>query len=1129
MAIFSWFRNILNGTATVFFRCVLRCFRLVFFMVPPRKQINSSTPSSSSSSDSTPSCSSSSESWKHDVFLSFRGTDTRNNFVDHLYYALDEQGIYTFKDDTTLPRGETIGPSLLKAIEESHIAVIVFSENYADSSWCLQELAHIMKCKDERGLIVMPIFYNIDPSELRKQKGKYGKALAKHESDKKNVESWRKALADAGNLSGDVVNGPEKKFIKQFVDMISNRLPAPISSENDDLVGIKARLQHLKSKMEMVSDRVVVVGIWGLGGGGKTTLASALYDEISTNFDGSCFIKDVREESSKHGLEKLQEKVLSLVLKQEVVKVNRVDEGRHLIKSRLFRKKVLIVLDDIGHLDQVKALAGSHDWFRDGSQIIITTRDKNLLDSRIVNVVYDVCLLREDEAIKLFHKHAPRHGIPVEDYEMLSKEVVSYAGGLPLALKVLGSFLRDKDMSEWKSALARLKEIPDSEIIEKLKISYDGLKPLEKELFLDIACFFRRRFNRDEAMMILDACGFYPIIGVKVLIQKALITVSYASFDMHDLIQEMAHYIVRGENPEKHSRRIWRTEDVQNIIDMDSMTENDRIEALKLEWFPGEHSSSLQQVVANMKELRWMSCGKCPSTSFPKQFEPTKLCYLRLRSSPLEQLWEGNKLLPKLKVLDLSFSKDLVRTPDLTGLPCLERMVLRCCKSLTEIHPSIGSHEKLILLDMDECKRLEIFPPITGMKKLETLILSSCRQLHKFPEIQTSMDNLVELNLRESGIEALPSSIGQYCTNLVSFDLRSCYRLQSIEGNFHCLKHLKEFHLDCGDKIKIPEEGLFDVDCCLQMLCLYDTSFKKFHQVIGFSRSLVRLKLSCYYSVGGDISSVPWDEFSNLQALELSGNHFSRLDSSLSQLSRLKYLRFSRCNSLVELPDLPSSLAILLVRSCQSLEIVDLPTNLKWLWKLDVVAENATWVDGKKVVQSMLQGNAVEDYVLYLDFDGTLMSTKRKTFMLELPPNWYNEFSGFLIYTTSGDEFAIEDGMGKEDEDDVLKVPNDEDEVFLVVNTMRYISFGALRHTTWWNSTHTKISCSIEHGYLKVELVPRRSKGERPKDAINLSEFWDQEGKGGTRTFKITHDSKSSIKFGWSSACDLFSKRNYVL
>lgn len=123
--------------------------------------------------------------------------------VDHLYTSLVQQGIYTYKDDETLPRGALIGPTLLKAIRESRISVIVFSENYADSCWCLDELEYIIKCKDERGQIVMPIFYHVDPSEVRKQKGKYGEAFAKHELHIKNkVGQWRNALSDAGNLSG---------------------------------------------------------------------------------------------------------------------------------------------------------------------------------------------------------------------------------------------------------------------------------------------------------------------------------------------------------------------------------------------------------------------------------------------------------------------------------------------------------------------------------------------------------------------------------------------------------------------------------------------------------------------------------------------------------------------------------------------------------------------------------------------------------------------------------------------------------------------------------------------------------------------------------------------------------------
>ncbi|PWA95154.1 nucleotide-binding site protein [Artemisia annua] len=133
---------------------------------------------------------SSSKSWNYEVFLSFRGEDTRKTFVDHLYSALVQQGIQTYKDDETLPRDESIGPSLLKAIRESRIAVVVLSENYADSSWCLDELAYIMECMGTRGHIVMP-------------KGKYGEAFAKHELENNNkVNSWKKAIAYAGNLAG---------------------------------------------------------------------------------------------------------------------------------------------------------------------------------------------------------------------------------------------------------------------------------------------------------------------------------------------------------------------------------------------------------------------------------------------------------------------------------------------------------------------------------------------------------------------------------------------------------------------------------------------------------------------------------------------------------------------------------------------------------------------------------------------------------------------------------------------------------------------------------------------------------------------------------------------------------------
>ncbi|PWA95156.1 NB-ARC domains-containing protein [Artemisia annua] len=577
-----------------------------------------------------------------------RGEDTRKTFVDHLYTSLVQQGIQTYKDDETLPRGESVGPSLQKAIRESRIAVVVLSETYADSSWCLDELAYIMECMTTRGQIVMPVFYDVDPSDVRKQKGKYGEAFAKHElENNQKVESWKNALAAAGNLSGwvtkDYANGHEAKCIKDIVGSISSKLYPLISKVSKDLIGIETRLQDLKSKLETgPSGGVRIVGIWGVGGGGKTTLASAAYTEMSVHFEGNCFLKNIREESSKHDLKMLQKDMLSSILKTEVV-VESEEEGRSMIKRRLCHKKVLVVLDDVDDLNQIEALAGSHDWFGEGSRIIITTRNEHML-TRKADSIYGVSLLSHDEAMKLFRAHAYREDKPQEDYEILSEKVVSYAGGLPLALKVLGSFLYDKAKDEWMSALEKLKDIPNHDVMERLKISYDGLDLDEKELFLDIACFFRN-MRIKKAMKVLKACSFNPVIGVRVLIQKSLIYESNGVFHMHDLIEEMAYHIVRGKHPkhpEKHSR-VWKSEDILHICAMDATKENDRIQALVLSDDKFNHPC-LPQVLANMKNARWISLQNYPTkSSLPTNFQPTQLGCLTLRNGLQKKLWQGLK------------------------------------------------------------------------------------------------------------------------------------------------------------------------------------------------------------------------------------------------------------------------------------------------------------------------------------------------------------------------------------------------------------------------------------------------------------------------------------------------------
>ncbi|XP_040363077.1 TMV resistance protein N isoform X2 [Rosa chinensis] len=843
------------------------------------------------SSSSFPYCSSNAQR-TYDVFLSFRGMDTRKSFTDHLYAALDRGGIFTFRDEEELARGQPISRNLLEAIQVSRIAVVVFSRNYASSTWCLDELAKIVECMDETGQKVIPIFYDVDPSEVRNQLGKYGEAFDAHEerfkagSDKEKLQKWRAALTQVANLSGfHLQDRYESKFIQEIMEMIVSELKGTNQTLSNDLglVGIDFRVEEIKNLCS-VKDKendVVFIGIWGMGGIGKTTLAQAFYDKVSYQFSDKSFLKNVRESSKRDGIVALTKDLLFSVLK-------RMDVHDSEIRHRLRFKKVLIILDDVDKLEQLQALAGSNSWFGRGSRIIITTRDEQLLIAHHVDRSYKVKELKNDDALELFSWKAFKSAHPPEDYLELSQNFVNYSKGLPLAIKVLGAFLCGQSPQEWKSAFSRIQENLDNDIMSALRISFDGLHEKEKEIFLDIACFFKGH-DRDQVAVMLESFGFHPIIGIRALIRKSLITLVGNKLWMHDLLQEMGWELVRAEclNEPGNCSRIWQSADVLDV--MKHKKGSDSVQGIVLV-LPQEQNEQLKSdALSNLKKLRFLKISNVllprglnylstelqvvewngyPSKLLPKNFPSKKLVQLSICCSRIEYLWKGYKSLEKLKSIDLKDSTCLMETPDFTGVPNLE---------------------KLILEDLADCKNLLRIPSvISSLTRLKTIILSGCSSLGEISENIGNVEGLEELDISGTAIRQMPSSI-VYHKNLKVLSCSNCDRQLSTSLLFRSSPSL-----------------------CPALGMLSPSSFS------GFS-SLTSLNLSYCNLFDGAIPN-NLDHLSSLKDLFLGGNNFTSIPESICRLSNLARLVLDDCSQLQSFPKLPLSIKGVWVSDCMSLK-----------------------------------------------------------------------------------------------------------------------------------------------------------------------------------------------------------------
>uniref|UniRef100_A0A1S4E327 TIR domain-containing protein n=1 Tax=Cucumis melo TaxID=3656 RepID=A0A1S4E327_CUCME len=748
---------------------------------------------------------SSNSSWSYDVFLSFRGEDTRKSFMGHLYEALVRAGINVFRDTEELKRGMQISQELCEAINGSRFFVVVFSKNYASSSWCLDEVVQIMSCMEGgKGQMVWPLFYHIDPSEVRKQTGLFGEAFIVHKErfkeDLKKVERWREALTKAANLSSWHLydsSCDEATLVKEIVHEISTKLNKTLLTIAKNPVGIGSHIEKLNSALDLESNDVRMIGIYGLGGIGKTTVAKAVYNCIAYRFEGCSFLPNIKEKcnfSRDDELTKLQESLLQDIL---LIKMHRSisfsDEGSNVLRHRLRNKKVLIVLDDVDHSDQLEKLAGHLSWFGSGSRIMITTRDFHLLNKLNIKWTYKVDKLNHREALELFCWNAFNNPVPDVSFEELSNVAVEHANGLPLALAVVGGSLCNCSKLEWESQLKKLKKIPNQDVHNKLKLSFDKLGDLQKTIFLDIACFFRG-YPTEDVYSFLDACDFYPRSEIEVLIKKCLIYIEYNRFQMHDLIQLMGKEIVRQESPSDVGRRsrLWYHQDVLQVLQEDEATE--KVEGIVLElpkaeevvWLDAKSFSKMTKlrllIIRNnvnvigtprcfSNYLRWFECHRSSSSLVPYTFNPKNLVVLVISHYPIMHLVANLKCFESIRQLSLEN-----------------------CEMLTEIG-DISLMPNLIKLEIINCFNLECFSS-TGLKSktLQCLHLKSCYKLKKFPDIVEEMECLQILSLEEIGVTELPKSI-EKLSGLRHLELSLCEDLLQLPSIIYDLKMLNSLKL----------------------------------------------------------------------------------------------------------------------------------------------------------------------------------------------------------------------------------------------------------------------------------------------------------------------------------------------
>ncbi|KAK7395228.1 hypothetical protein VNO78_15776 [Psophocarpus tetragonolobus] len=729
---------------------------------------------------------------KYDVFLNFRGDDTRRGFTSHLYNALNQRCINTYID-YKIARGEDVWPELVKAIKQSRVSIVVFSKDYASSTWCLKELVEILECRKE-GQVVIPVFYDVDPSDIRGLSGSYGKAFAKHDRDqgqgdtdrqsyKQILLRWKDALKEAANISGwDCSHRDESLVIQNVVNDVMQKLYLRYPVELKGL--FKNKKPYKQVKLLLKTTRVI--GIWGMGGSGKSTIAKFLFAKLFPNYDNVCFMANSKEFSLA--------KLFFALFKEEVSTSN-------VVVSEFDMRKLQV-------RQECTANPGKRSRLKDNEAGEVIK--KNTGTDAIHGITLDLSQM-EDLALCADTLSKMKNLKILKLYNSLGKSSSNTYLNLPATLKPFSDQLR---YIEWIGypfeyipspfCTKFLVEIhmPQS----KVKQLWQGIQELHNLEVIDLSeCKqFEKLPNLSNAKKLkwvnLSGCGSLLHLHPSVLSSKTLVTL------ILDRCTKLKK--VRGKKHLKHLQKI----SVNGCLNLEEFAvSSDLIENLDL-----SHTriQTLDPSIQNMHNLKWLN------------LEGLRLKILIKEISCLTSLKE-------LKISNSSLKIDKQRLHVLfKGLKSLEILYLQNCSNLFELPNNIDVLSQLKELRLDGSNVKNLPESIKNLQDLEILSLENCKGLECLPELPFGIKYLGVINC--TSLE-LVSNLKSLATRMLGMTKRVTFK-NSFKMDTHSLKHIMK--------------GLY---LTMMNAAIENVSVRTLGTINGYNYNSVELCLP-----GGKVPSIPW-------------------------------------------------------------------------------------------------------------------------------------------------------------------------------------------------------------------------------------------------------------------------------